>query len=431
MKKDSMKAFSFKKVYAFKKVYTFQWLKLLFLVSSIDCIFLSQNFAEDVLVFKNGGRIQGQMLSTESDSGLVHKFRTSDGIEIVVAESEVQEIIRSDTNEFSEEYEKEKANTPDTVDGNLALAHWCAEHKMMNQRKMHYERVLQLDSENETARRALGFKKMVDGVWRTSDEEMDDQGKVKYKGRWISQQEKELLEKKSQDSVKTKKLTSDIKKWVKSIGTTREEDALTELNNLRDPLAVPGLMNAYEAEKRPEVKKILIKSLGHIGTQAALQALLQITVDEKIEELRLTALDNLIPHKSIGVTEYFMMRLSPTKSTNEQINYAAYALGELGDQSAVSALIQALETTHRFQVTTGSSNGQTSAGMGRSSNGSGGAGLSMGSSVKMVQQKKQNPAVLEALKKLTDVNFQYNQHLWIQWYQQQTGGAGASIRLGN
>lgn len=391
----------------------------------------SQIHAEDTLVLKNGQHLQGQLRAPLSDGELVLRFRTSDGIELEIAQSEVEDIQRSEIRANSEDYAKLKAETPDTVDGNLKIAHWCAEQQMLSQKKFHYERVLELDPENETARRALGFKKMIDGQWRTSEEEMNDQGKVKYKGRWVSRQEKELLEKKTQEKIQEKKIASDIKKWVKAVGSSREENALAELENLRDPLAVAGLTDAYESEKRPAVKKILIKSLGHVGTEQALNALLQIAVDEKIEELRLTALDNLLPHKGAGVTEYFIMRLSPKTSTHDQINYAAHALGELEDQSAVPALIQALETTHKFQVTTGNQGGQTSAGMGRSSNGGGGAGLSMGSSVKTVRQKMTNPDVLEALKKLTGMNFQYDQHLWIQWYQQKTGGAGAAIRPEN
>ena len=384
--------------------------------------------AADVLVLKNGGRLQGQFLVPPAGEDLVYKFRTAEGIEIQIARSEVESVEKMATLSAAEEYEKRKAAATDDVEGNLALAQWCAENGMQNQKKAHYERVLELDPENQIARRGLGFKKMIDGQWRTSNDEMEEQGKVKYNGRWISKQEKELLEKQKAEKIKTSKMASEIKKWVKKIGTRAEGDALTELESLRDPIAVPGILQVYETEKRPHVRKILIKCLGRIGNQAALNALLQISVDEKIEELRLSALDEVKPHKGPGVTEYYISRLSPKRSTHEQLNYAAYALGVLEDSSAVPALIQALETTHKFQVQTGNSNGQTSVGAGRSSTGGGGMGFGVGGKTITISKPMQNPEVLESLKKLTGMNFYYDQPQWIRWYQQQTGGAGASIR---
>ncbi|MCR5163933.1 MAG: HEAT repeat domain-containing protein [Thermoguttaceae bacterium] len=384
--------------------------------------------AADILVLKNGGRLQGQFLVPPGGEDLVYKFRTAEGIEIQIARSEVESVEKMATLSAAEEYEKQKAAATDDVEGNLALAQWCAENGMYNQKKAHYERVLELDPENEIARRGLGFKRMIDGQWRTSNDEMEEQGKVKYNGRWISTQEKELLEKQKAEKIKTSKMASDIKKWVKKIGTRAEGDALAELTSLRDPMAVPGILQVYETEKRPPVRKLLIKCLGRIGNQAALTALLQISVDEKIEELRLSALDEVKPHKGPGVTEYYIARLSPKKSTHEQLNYAAYALGALEDSSAVPALIQALETTHKFQVQTGNSNGQTSVGAGRSSSGGGGMGFGVGGKTITISKPMQNPEVLESLKKLTGMNFYYDQQQWIRWYQQQTGGAGASIR---
>lgn len=385
-------------------------------------------FSADILVLNSGGRIQGQFITPPKADDEVYRFRTSDGIVIEIRAQEVAKIEKKGMQSGLEEYELKKSEMQDTIEGNLEMARWCAENQFLSQRKAHYERVLELDSDNLDARRALGYKKMLDGEWRTSDAEMEEQGKVKYKGRWISTQEKELMEKQAEEKIKTKKLTSNIKKWIKALGTAKEESALAELESLRDPLAVPGIQKAYENEKRPPVRKVLIKCLGRIGTELALKSLLQIAVDEKDEELRLTALDNLIPHKGAGVTNYFIMRLSPKKSTNPQINHAAYALGELKDTSAIPALIEALVTTHKFQVVLGNQNGQTTAGAGRSSTGGGGMGFSMGSSVKTVSQNIQNQEVLEALKKITEVNFMYDKTSWINWYQQSTGGAGATIR---
>ncbi len=55
--------------------------------------------------------------------------------------------------------------------------------------KLHYENALALDPENEFAHKKLGHAK-VDGSWLTRDDLSAAQGLVKYKGRWVTAEEK-------------------------------------------------------------------------------------------------------------------------------------------------------------------------------------------------------------------------------------------------
>ncbi len=55
-------------------------------------------------------------------------------------------------------------------------------------------------------------------------------------------------------------------------------------------------------------------------------------------------------------------------------------------------------------------------------------GFGVGGKTITISKPMQNPEVLESLKKLTGMNFYYDQPQWIRWYQNKTGGAGASIR---
>lgn len=382
----------------------------------------------DTLVLQSGNEISGRFISVPSEEDTVYHFRAVDGIEFSIRKSEVKSVERSKRNGAVEEYEKLKEETPDTVEGHLALAEWCAEKGQAGWRKAHLERVLELDTDNAEARRALGYSKRLDGEWRTTSEEMKDQGKVRYKGNWVSQQEKELFEKRDREKVQIKKLESSIRKSLKKLQTASRDEGLAELESLRDPLAVPGIQKIYAKERRPYAKKVLIKCLGRINTDAAKGLLQVIVVEDFDEEARLSALDNLKAEANSGMTKYFISRLSPKTSTHEQINRAAYALGELGDRSAIPALIYALETTHKFQVTTGNQNGQTTAGFGQNSMGGGGGGFSVGSSTQTVSQTLRNPEVLEALKRLSNANFYYDKNSWISWYQAQIGGGNSTLR---
>ena len=53
------------------------------------------------------------------------------------------------------------------------------------------------------------------------------------------------------------------------------------------------------------------------------------------------------------MTEYYISRLSPKKSTHEQLNYAAYALGALEDSHEPSPLLKKLRDEGKLGFKTG------------------------------------------------------------------------------
>ena len=67
------------------------------------------------------------------------------------------------------EYQHRRDKTPNTVDGQLALARWCAEHKLDDRARAHLTAVLEIDPQHPQARQLLGFRK-VDGVWLSQEE---------------------------------------------------------------------------------------------------------------------------------------------------------------------------------------------------------------------------------------------------------------------
>ena len=109
------------------------------------------------------------------------------------------------------------------------------------------------------------------------------------------------------------------------------------------------------------------------------------------------------------------------------VNQAAWALGRLGDPSAIPALIDAVVTKHRFKVQTGSGPGGISGGFSPQ----GGGGMQAGGGVKIIEQEFQNRQVLSALTALVPngVNFAYDKLAWKNWYaQQQQIAPGTNLR---
>ena len=63
-----------------------------------------------------------------------------------------------------ERYEQRRAGAEDTVEGQLALADWCAEHHLRAQETAHLNRILQLAPDHAAARERLQFER-VNGRW--------------------------------------------------------------------------------------------------------------------------------------------------------------------------------------------------------------------------------------------------------------------------
>ena len=63
-------------------------------------------------------------------------------------------------------YRRKREETPDTIEGHMALASLCTKRRLTDQRRAHLTRVLQFDPDHVEARRQLGYQ-LVDGNWMT------------------------------------------------------------------------------------------------------------------------------------------------------------------------------------------------------------------------------------------------------------------------
>jgi HEAT repeat protein len=98
---------------------------------------------------------------------------------------------------------------------------------------------------------------------------------------------------------------------------------------------------------------------------------------------------------------------------NVIVNRAGEALARIGDAAAISPLIDALVTSHKYQVAPQGPGMTTSF----SPDGTGGGGFSVGGRPKIETVSEENPAVLQALKKLSGgQNFDYDKVAWRRWY---------------
>src|SRR4051812_3680342 len=145
--------------------------------------------AEDVVTKTDGAKLRGKVISDTPDEV---KIKTAGGV-ITVPRGEVSTVDRA------KDLASELASRQGTLDkhpsaqGFLDLAHWCEEHELFIAQADALQKALKLDPENETARTALGFRRLK-GHWVTESEYFKDQGYTQIEGRWVSPAEKEKLD---------------------------------------------------------------------------------------------------------------------------------------------------------------------------------------------------------------------------------------------
>ena len=166
------------------------------------------------------------------------------------------------------EYEKIRPQYPDTPKGQWDLAKWCEEHQLSAQRKAHLKRVIELDPNHADARHALGYSQ-IDGQWTTQEESMTKQGYRKYKGRYRTAQEIEILESKRKTELAEKEWHQKIKRWRSWLGGSADQQARDNITGITDAAAVRALATGLRDDKEPAVRLLYVEALAKIETPTA------------------------------------------------------------------------------------------------------------------------------------------------------------------
>jgi hypothetical protein len=367
----------------------------------------------EVFVLRSGGRITGELVNREESPRQKYVIKTTGG-QITLEPSQVAQVLTPSPAEV--DYEKVRPSFADTVQGQCQAAAWCMEHGLQSQRKLHLERVIELDPNHAEARRLLGFG-LHEGKWLTRDELMKARGYVQYHGRWVTPQQVELAE----DRDKTHKAEmiwmQKINLWRGWLWTDRDQVARQNLQAINDPLAVKGLSAALQSDQRFKARTMYIDILGRLNTPPAVIALAQTSVYDPMEEIRLSCLDYLKQQKRPVVVAFYVHEIKNSKD-NDIINRAAVCLRYMNDPSAILPLIDALVTVHKKTIGGGGGQGSISTTFG--TGGTGGGGLSINAQPKVIKQSIPNQCVLDALIALSGgANFGYDPPAWKAWYARQ------------
>ena len=363
--------------------------------------------ADVVVKLKTGGEIRGELVKSAKTTDGTHVIKTESGSLVTLANSSVAHV-RSKTKKQIE-YAKLQRNMPDTATGHWELAQWCATKNLLNERRRHIRRILELDPNHLEARRILGFR-MIDGKWMSRSEDMQSRGYIKHEGDWRTPQDIVVRTRKKNREDQEIEWRKKIKRWYSWLGRRdikKVQEAREGILGAQDPYAAAPMIALLKKTKDYKTKLLLLESLSTNPSPKAVDTLADYVVEDPSAEVRDRCLEYLVDRKYPLLVRRFTLLLH--SNDNKVINRAAIVLGALKYDDAVSPLIDALVTKHKIPNT---SAGRTSAGF---SPQGGSGGLKMGGP-KFINITRKNSEVRTALMRLTGQSFEYDETAWLRWH---------------
>ena len=363
-----------------------------------------------------GGAIRGVVSNPEAGASEPIHIEPTLGGKISIDASLVRETSALRPEQIS--YRNSAPLQKDDVASHLKIARWARNAKLDAQADAHFQRVIELDPENEEARKALKHEKL-NGVWVSRQERMERSGLVRVGGVNLSRQEAELVKKAQEAKEEARYWRKEIKFLYNASlnGDVRARDAL---RRVRNPRALAPLGDALKKEKDPEGRVLLVQAIGSIGTPTALSELGRVALQDDDLDVRTAALEGIYRKKTAlpEAVEFFRKTLR-TSDDVAKINRAAYALGYFEAERAIPDLVNALTTSHKRQITVGSDQTQASfnSSTGQLQSWSPGGGTK----VKTVTELSRNEEVHAALVRIvgarypTPVDYGFDVDAWIVW----------------
>ncbi len=306
----------------------------------------------DVIRLENGGELRGELIGAVTRTpGETVVIRTLTGSRVELAGERVVLVARRSLKvEQYEERSDRVATENDTVEGHWELAEWCRGQRLPDQRRKHLERVVSLDPSHRSAHYGLGHT-LRNGKWMSREEFMASRGLVRYRGRYITPQQREDLEAASVGAAAYRKWFAQIRiwhKWLKTNDPKQQGRARAELGRVRDSSAVVPLVRVLGRDKSESIRVLLSGVLGGVPGPDPVGALVNLALRDQSYRVRAAARTAIGPQRLAAAVRFAVAGLGDT--SNAVVRRSAVLLGECGDVTAVPPLIAALVTRHVHRV---------------------------------------------------------------------------------
>jgi hypothetical protein len=404
----------------------------------------------DTIMLRGGGQVEGKVMPDPKDKDRVQVWLLKGRNPLSFRKAQILEVVSKAS--VLDDYFAKKKKAPQTPQGQFDLGTWCEQNKLVDLAKSHFEESLSIDKSFEPAHKKLGHV-YHGGYWVTRDELNTIQGLVKYKGRWVSAEERAQRE--ADD-----KLLASKKEWVQRIkmlrqsilssSTDRRREAESQLMAIREAEAVGALLRVLGNDEAP-MRILLSQVLSVIPEEQATLGLVKQMLAEPSPSVRPIIFEKLKERDRPTVVRSLTRALATDQIM--VINRAAWTLNNLNAEEAVPALIRALLTFEQriVMVPPNNSNAGPAGGMplvpiGVNNGGAAfltqpvvapgvvafgtlstpayampGLGLNTGGQIntqaepRLVTFTYRNTEVLAALQHLTGQDFDYNVAAWREW----------------
>ena len=410
----------------------------------------------DLVKLSNGGELRGRIIrnsATGKSSPESIQLETLTGATVVVRKTDTQFVtMRSPV---VEEYESRARRAADTLEAHWELSEWCRQKALSKQREVHLLKVVEHDPHHEKAQVALG-RVWNEGAWVDRGELMASQGYVKYKGRYITTQELDVIQKTSAELEQEREWFQKIKLWhgwLLGNHEERRQQGYVALQTIDDPHSAPALIRFLCGDTRRDIRMLGATVLSKLPGAKAVAGLVKMTLFDTDAEVRYASLNGITPENFEYAQPTFIRELR--SEYNTVLSRAAAALGRVGDERAIAPLIDALITTHRYSVPTNQLPGQSYS---YRTDGSFGSGTSLPPEVEAAMRTGQLPQgaivldgsnspnapkkmvlvkvdhwnqdVLASLQKITQRDFGYDERTWHLWWaaEKTAGGADKPVK---
>jgi hypothetical protein len=155
--------------------------------ATVSLLLLPAPGGADEVHLTSGGVVRGVIVE-QSDETVV--LETGPG-RVTLHRSRIARVIEG-SSPLESFHERAARVPPGDVEALARLARWAEEQALATQARETWRRVLRLDPDHPDANAALG-RVPLDGVWMDEAEAYRARGYVRYRGRWVTPSEREVL----------------------------------------------------------------------------------------------------------------------------------------------------------------------------------------------------------------------------------------------
>lgn len=388
------------------------------LLLSVALTFTASVAWADVLVMKNGSRLEGEIV--DQKDGLL-KVKVNESAFVEVQATQVVKIIKKATR--WQELAKRRAEIKEgDVEALFELSKWCKKKFLTKEARRICEEIIALNPDHLGARAALGYVKS-EGKWIQERDFYKSKGYVRYKGRWIPKEEAEREKLKLVLKKRIFTLLKYYRRGSKKAVQASEEILSLEPKDLAGPLLLP-----YLDEKKDSIRRLIAEALGNTGYDAAALPLLEKALNDDTYSVAVQAGKALWRLDNKGtVTEAKKKLVQSLFHRYERVRLrSANILSEINDPGTIPYLIEALYLRKAKKVT----EVQEAHGVVRGGNAARGVfgrynlPAQQGAGVVRTREVTKlvyafNPSARKALRAITGKDYDYDKGEWFRWWQKE------------